>query len=362
MITISFDEAGNTGQHLTNPDQPLFTLASINLSDAEAIQLLSNVRGSDNHEAHYVKLRKSNKGRRNMISLLSDPLIAKKYVKVGVYHKRYMVMAKAIDLLVEPMAANDGIDLYSNGACLAMSNMHFICMHAFCGDVNTNEFFEKLVKMIRIQTDTAIDDFYNHIMNMAKAVESKHKDYSQDLMLLWATRQFVKGALVNCDLATLDPAIPAYVDLVSEWGDQLNQEFITLHDKSKILAQYRKHLLPLMDQEKTPIVLRIGPKMRTFPLKAIDLILVDSENHEAIQIADIIAGSISHLIRAKVGLILKDDFAKELQELNIEEMIVNSVWPSDKIERYEVNGQEDNPADVMAAFMRKRKDADDNIS
>ncbi len=343
---------------MTNSDQPIFTLVSINISDNDAKNLLSKIFGTSHQEAHFVKLKRSAQGRRNILSLLNDPLISKNNIKAGIYYKRYMVIAKAIDLLIEPVAANMGVDLYSDGTCRAMSNMHFICMQGFCGEQIALEFYENLVNMVRVKTDEAIEEFYRHISDMAKSIETEHEEYSHQLMILHETKKTVRDVLEDCDLATLDPAIPAYVDLVSEWGDQLNQEFITLHDKSKILAKYREHLLPLMDKEKPHLVIKIGFKMRTFPLKANDLILVDSKDHEAIQIADIIAGAISHLIRAKVGLISEDDFAKKLNKLNIEDMIVCSVWPSDKIERYEVDVEVVNPADAIASYLHKRKEED----
>lgn len=358
MITVAFDEAGNTGQHLTNREQPLFVLASVNFNNEDVKRLHLTVCESDNDEAHYVKLKKSKRGRKKIISLMGDPLISKNNVKVVVFHKRFMVMAKVIDLLVEPLAAQNGINLYSNGACQALSNLHFICMQCFCGEVQTNDFFVKFTRMVREQNTEAIDDFYNHIQAMSKTIELSHNDYSKQLTSLWSTKYAVNNALEDCDLAALDPAVPAYTDLVSDWGDQLNALFTTIHDKSKIIAQYREHLLGLSDQRMKSVIFRVGPKTRTYPLKAIDLILEDSKNCKAIQIADIVAGSISHSARASAGLIPMDDFAIKFEKLNIVELVVSSVWPSDEINRYETNGNEKNPADTMAEYIHKQENLD----
>lgn len=356
MITIAFDEAGNTGQHLTNADQPLFVLASVNLSRNEVTRLLSLVRQSDSDEAHYVKLKRSAKGKKKLISLLSDPLISQTYVKVAVFNKRFMMMAKVIDLLVEPMAAKNEIDLYSDGANLALSNMHYICMPAFCGEKQTDEFFIRFVHMVRERSTLAIGEFYNHVQLMVRAIDGQ--DYSKQLGLLSSTQFCVGESLAYCDLAALDPAVPAYVDLVAEWGDQLNTLFATVHDKSKIIAQYREFLLRLSDQRMEPKTLKVGPRTRTFPLKATNLLLEDSKNFDAIQIADIVAGSISHMVRARAEHIPMDSFAIELQALNIAELVVSTVWPSDEIVRHKTNGTEENPADTMAEFIRKQTDLD----
>ncbi|WP_439845226.1 DUF3800 domain-containing protein [Aeromonas veronii] len=40
--TIFFDESGNTGSNLLDPDQPVFTLSSCIFSDKESEMLLNN--------------------------------------------------------------------------------------------------------------------------------------------------------------------------------------------------------------------------------------------------------------------------------------------------------------------------------
>ena len=44
-------------------------------------------------------------------------------VRVSLYHKKFMVLTKIIDLGVETMAREDGINLYDRGANIGLSNM-----------------------------------------------------------------------------------------------------------------------------------------------------------------------------------------------------------------------------------------------
>src|SRR6267142_2013884 len=53
---VAFDEAGNTGQNLLDPSQPIFVLSSVSLSDSDAAAIRDLVGRSG--ELHFKKLRK----------------------------------------------------------------------------------------------------------------------------------------------------------------------------------------------------------------------------------------------------------------------------------------------------------------
>jgi hypothetical protein len=56
-------ESGYTGPDLINRNQPFFTLASTNLSEADARSLLTSCFGAGTQEVKFVKLAKSERGR-----------------------------------------------------------------------------------------------------------------------------------------------------------------------------------------------------------------------------------------------------------------------------------------------------------
>jgi hypothetical protein len=63
-VTLFPDESGYTGPDLINRNQPFFTLASTNLSEADARSLLiTSCFGAGTQEVKFVKLAKSERGR-----------------------------------------------------------------------------------------------------------------------------------------------------------------------------------------------------------------------------------------------------------------------------------------------------------
>lgn len=112
---ICFDEAGNTGQHLVDPNQPVFTTAGVMLSkeDLGAIRNLLGWRPDE--ELHFSVLRRSRSGRRRIVELCKSGFANVRVVKAFAIHKPFMVTAKIIDMLMEPLAREHGLDMYQRG-------------------------------------------------------------------------------------------------------------------------------------------------------------------------------------------------------------------------------------------------------
>jgi hypothetical protein len=122
---ISCDEAGFTGNNLLNPDQPLFSYASHDLTLAEADGLVRRVRAKhpvQMPELKAAKLLKTPRGR----ALIGDVLceLEGRYI-VTLYDKRYSLAAKLFEYLFEPV-------LQSNNALFYRHNFHrFVAMFFF---------------------------------------------------------------------------------------------------------------------------------------------------------------------------------------------------------------------------------------
>ena len=125
METVAFDESGNTGADLLNDQQAVFVLASSNLTQLEADRLLKIVHAHQTKEAKFTALKKSNSGKKRIIEFVKQSIPYQKRIKITFYHKRYMVITKIVDIIIETMLKADGIDLYKDGANIAMSNMHY---------------------------------------------------------------------------------------------------------------------------------------------------------------------------------------------------------------------------------------------
>jgi hypothetical protein len=270
---IAFDEAGNTGQNLLDPGQPVFVLASVHLSKQDALKLCS--RAGTAGEVHFKKLKKSPEGRRIVLEILQTPLLSGPTVKVMVYHKPFMVTTKIVDILIEELARRNGIDLYERGGNLAMANLIHFATPVFCGRQNFERLQQAFVRMIRWKNREDIEAFYDSVARLYR--HCSDKDYKSILATIAATRHIVGRVLANVEITDLDPAVPSFLVLCEAWDRELARPFQILHDCSKAIA-FDKSLLErfmepaVTDQE----VLGAGRRTVKLPLRATGITFVDS--------------------------------------------------------------------------------------
>lgn len=163
--TIAFDESGNTGANLLDKTQPFFVLASVSYSQEEADSMLSHILTNNVTEAKFSKLKKTSSGQKKILSFLSQPEISKEKIKISFYYKRFLVIIKIIDILVEPLLYFNGIDLYKDKTNILMSNLYYWTMPAFCGDEIFEILLEKFISMIRKKDKSSIEKFYQAAQN-----------------------------------------------------------------------------------------------------------------------------------------------------------------------------------------------------
>ena len=224
MHEVAFDESGNTGADLLNQQQPVFALASTCLSREQASLILERLSTPQTREIKFSRLRRTEAGRRRIIEFLSCSSLDPANIITTLFHKRYMIVTKVVDLLVENLAYADGIDLYRNGVNIAMSNYFYFCMPTFCGDGRTTTFLRRFVEMLRFRTSRNMRRFYVAVRAMYK--HSTDREFAASLSPVLVSETMIDSILANNDKNSLDPAIPAFVEHCSLWGTALERNMI----------------------------------------------------------------------------------------------------------------------------------------
>jgi hypothetical protein len=101
LPAVFLDESGNTGPALLDEAQPVFALASVCLSEATALDLLEPLRDGVG-ELKFSEIRADSSRTSALLDLLSSPQLTEQNARVSIYHKPYMVVAKLVDMLMEP--------------------------------------------------------------------------------------------------------------------------------------------------------------------------------------------------------------------------------------------------------------------
>jgi hypothetical protein len=354
---LAFDESGNTGTDLLNIKQPIFVLASCDFTVEEAESLLNQIKSVQViNELKFTKLKKSSRGKKRILEFLSDDRLTKDRAKVFYFHKRYLVVTKIVDLLVENLAHRDGIDLYKNGLNIAMSNLHYYSIPAFCGESLFDKLLDAFIKMFQEPTNTTISHFFHTVYTLFE--QCSNPEYKQLIAPIMASSEIIIDVLQTNNKTVLDPAITAFFTLCSIWGEQYGETFKILHDQSKPLASERETLEMLMD--KNGPYQKIGYDRRAFefPLRSDCIELGDSKTDPRLQVADLISGSCYHWARGKADIQYQDEFWFQLDHLDMTKLAIGSIWPSPAVTPEEMGthtGGGNNAVEAITRYVAEKQ-------
>lgn len=310
MTTIYCDEAGNTGANLLDPLQPFFILATNDFSEEEATVLLDHVRSAQGAESKFSTLRRRPEGIARLIRFLSDSRLNKERVCVSVYHKRYMIVTKLVDLIAETLIYQIGGNLYERGGNIAMSNMLYYCTPTFCGKTTTDNFLQAFVNLIRFGSKETKEVFFKAGKQLLDA--STNEGFKENLVY------FTEPSLYDSwyrafNWSDLDPAIPALFHQMVVWSERSPTRFNVLHDRSKpILASAGTFELMMADPGEESNTIGTDRRKIIFPLRATSLSQGDSAAIPQLQVADLCAGVLNHYYKLHIDG-QADDLSKAVE-------------------------------------------------
>jgi hypothetical protein len=353
---VAFDESGNTGSDLLNKEQPVFALASTSISNTEAERLLAPARTPQTLEVKFSRLKKTAAGRRRIIECLRAPRLTGANVKISFFHKRFLIVTKIVDLLVETMAHQDGLDLYKDGANIALSNLHFYCMPVFCGEGPTEVFLRRFVAMICEQTTYAIRQFYGAAGALHK--NARDKKYAKILAPILLSERQIKNVLAHTDKNDLDPAIPAFFEHCSFWGEHFGGPFDLVHDDSKAIFQEKETLENLMSRGEEEHVIGYDRRKFVFPLRARRIQFGRSEEDTRLQVVDLVASAGMYWMTGFIAAPPQKEFWEAISAGPVQKLVLGAVWPIPEVSPKRLETEYDggvNAVNYMAEFLKKHR-------
>jgi hypothetical protein len=354
---VAIDESGNTGSDLLSPEQPVFALASTAISLAEAEGLLGRIRTPQTQEIKFSKLKKTPSGRLRILEFLRASELTNSAIKITLFHKRFMIVTKVVDLLVETMAHGDGIDLYRDGANIALSNLHFFCMPTFCGKKRTEAFFRSFLSMIREQTDAAVRRFYRAAWALYD--NSIDAQYATNLSSILYSQKSIQHILANIDKYDLDPAVPALFDHCVFWGQQFGRPFDLLHDESKTILREKGPFERVMSRGEQEHLIGYDRRKFVFPLRARQLQFARSADDARLQVVDMIAGAGTYWLDGLIIPPAHKEFWEEISTGVLKNLVLGALWPVPNVTPKDLETQYTggtNAVDHMADFLRNYRE------
>ncbi len=288
---VAFDDSGNTGSKLLDPEQPVFVLASVSLSRTQAEKILEGIRTDQTRELKFTKLKRNESGRQRILRVIASPELNSDNTKTYFVHKRFMVVSKIVDtLIVESLHYEAGFDAYEDGVNIALNNHHFHYMPIFCGQDWTETLLHRFVDMLRFHTPESVQRFYGAARTLYEI--STSKEYAKLLLPLLASERISQRILSHSNKNSLDPAIPALFAHCVNWGEHFGGAFALVHDESKPIFQEKTTLEDFFSRGEEEHQIGYGPRSFVFPLRVSGgLRFARSEDDARLQVADLVAGA-----------------------------------------------------------------------
>lgn len=321
LPTVYADESSSTGENLIDPDQPVFVAAAVHVDQGVAARIVESVQSqlpSSCGEPKYSSLTGSRRGRAALLIGLEQ--LPDDAVFGYVAHKRYMIVAKMVDLLIVEFMNSEGYDMYADGSALGLANLMYQIGPVLGDPAAFDKMLATFVDALRPRKPATVSDLLNSID--AYVGTAKDPGWQENLSLLQAAGdEAVRAATLNADGEArdgLDPAIPCLVQLCFEIGERIGR-FNLVHDNSNTLA---RHALRLMSLDQLP---RLTPALDNPPLPVDSIDFADSRIFPQLQVADWAAGAIRQVYSAKVNND-ENDYLASLGPL-CNSWMLGGIWP-----------------------------------
>ena len=347
--TIFLDESGYTGYDLVNDRQPTFVLASMCLAEKECEALkVEFFKDVNSKELKHVKLSKRPRQQEMVIQFLKYLEKNRHLFKVSVAHKRYVLVCKLVDLLIETPARNDGLDIYEQGLNISLANLFFYTLPAFGGDDFFAELLERFQIMLRKRSAISYDSFFSLVFQ-------NHDSNDLNEMLQWLQISHFKlgeNLFETIPENTLDLALTMTLSLMAEWRLEIAGRIHLLHDMSSNMSRQKEVWDALMDPNLPPAFVGYDRRKMKFPVSVERTIFEHSQNWAGLQLSDVLAGAIDRyskwLVRGKKP---EDSYGKELAGI-VGDVLVLPIWPETKFTPEELGTVGEQAGNVFEYYAR----------
>lgn len=320
MNTIYFDESGNTGPNLLDKSQTIYSLASHNYTLEETQELLSIIPFKGD-EIHFVKVKRRYK--ESLLELFNHELISDSRIKYSVSHKKFELICRLVDNMMEPVFYGMGIDIYKGGHHVTTANVLYKLTHTTGISDELNKLLSFFQEMMRKRNNESISKFYEQndsILGLNK--------FTHLFEIIKGSQEMAHQILGELNKYSIDPAYPAFIVLSNLWFQELKEKISVIHDESKQIEFWKEMIGFLSDtnlhQEKS---IKNGVDVVTLPLQIKELGFSSSSDSKQLQLTDLIVSGLSFANNN-----LDNDFAKAIRESKLYKFRKNNItFPTDAI-------------------------------
>lgn len=323
-MDLFFDESGFTGRALLDPDQPFFSVASSILTDEEAADLLRaafpNFRG---REAKFQALWRRPANRQGFQRLVEQFAAQPDRLFAWVVDKRFCVLQKMIDFLVEPLIHAAGRDFYADAHAVRFSNLVYYQLTLGEEDIYdqaTNAYY----RFARNPSDAELAVLQAALMDMRDNGPPRTQWFFRLAHL--GAEQFHRFHVMGDFADTAEIQLSCVLASLAHWRATVPDDFRILHDDSRNFFAQQEMWALITAQDVPPQFHHggFGPAME-FPLRVTETLAANSELHPAIQLCDMFAGLVNKTHNPRPEEI---DVVNALIEGGLGQITINGLRPT----------------------------------
>ena len=180
---IYCDESGFTGYNLLDPNQPVFAIASANLDDKRAEEILRE--SFPNYREFEFKFSNiwRTKHKLGLFKFADNLNNLRDLSFVYVIDKRFAVLSKIVDFLIEPHITDAGYDFYEDGFCWKYCNYIYFEMTQFSPPELLDSQLNQYQAFSRNPTTKALDRLQTQLNIMALNAEQSIQNFIEQMEL-----------------------------------------------------------------------------------------------------------------------------------------------------------------------------------
>lgn len=327
MTTIYIDESGFTGDDLYNPDQRYFVIASTLIGDDEAEQILRRCFPRyQGPEFKFTNIWKRGTHRNGLRSFAKEvPGLANR-VFVYIIDKRFSLLIKMFDYLVEPGFYEAGLDWYADGWGMRYMNV----VHRDLLRHGSEELYDETVRMwdafARSPSEATLASFAAHveatIAASAPPLSSMFDLLRKGLMHFRARNPKLEEFADSSEIQ-----VTSVFSTMIYWRQQRSEDFDLVHDESSAFLKQRGLWEAMLRDDVEPQLIQSSNGSEVeLPIRVRTTTGVRSQDSAAVQLCDILAGFAGKAAPG-FGDKPKDPFVLELVMEGAGELVQGGVMP-----------------------------------
>lgn len=327
MAKIYFDESGQTGSHLLDPEQPYFCVGSTDLEEGVASDILARCfPDRQGKELKSQRLLAQSRGRRQFLDFAKEMGRLPNRFCAAKLDKRFVVVSKMVDNLVEPILRAQGYDFYQDDYARRFANMTSFAFEHLLERSRADELLQLYNRFARKPDAETLGDLHRGLASTSSDAPEVCGPFLS--LMTEGTASFARFHNLEHFDDTNDIHVTAVVQCMAHWQDRPSDIFEVVHDGSKHFFERSERWGKITNPGLPPTVVTVGFKTLTLPIRVVSTSGERSHESASLQVCDLIAGFVSRSARPDPKGEFRP-FVLEAVEAGLGELTLFPVGPGD---------------------------------